>query len=159
MKSWMLAAGAALAVVTSAGGAVAKPIPDGGVTVEELQAWLVDHGYKAQVEKGKDGGQAHIRSGADGLTFSVFFYDCKQNRCMSMEYYVGFDKNADTPNLETINAWNRDKRYMKTYLDKEGDVAFEFDVNLAPGGTWEAVEDDFSTFLNCLPAVKTLVKW
>ncbi|MBL8774056.1 MAG: YbjN domain-containing protein [Phenylobacterium sp.] len=157
MRIWLLAACVAWACGAAAT-ATGKPLPEGGLTAVEYARWLEDNGYKADIQKDKDG-DAHVDSGADGLRFSVYFYDCRKDRCAALQYYVGFDKGPDTPNLEKVNAFNREKRYIKAYLDTDGDVSFEYDGNLAPGGTWEAVEDDFNTFLGYLPELKKLVNW
>jgi hypothetical protein len=158
MRTGFLAALAAVAVMAGAQGAVAKPVPEDGVTVEEFRQWLEQNGYKAQVEVEKDGSK-HINSASDGLKFSIYFYDCKKDRCASIEYYLGFDKSENTPSLERINTWNREKRFLKAYLNEKGDAGFEYDDSVAPGGTWESIEDSFSVFLTFLPEVKKLMNW
>ena len=35
--------------------------------------------------------------------------------------------------METINAWNRDTRFGKAFLDEDLDAVIEFDVNLEHG--------------------------
>jgi hypothetical protein len=157
MKRFWAAAAACVAFMAAAP-AWSKPIPEGGVTVQEVRTWLIDNGYKAQVETASDGDQ-HILSGADGLRFSIFFYDCSKGRCAGVQFYLGFDKGPNTPGIEEVNAWNRDKRFLKAYLDRDGDLAFEYDANVAPGGTWEALEDDFNVFLSLFPAAKALANW
>lgn len=158
MRKGILAALTAAAVMAGAHGAAAKPVPEGGVTVEEFRQWLEGNGYKAQIEVEKDGAK-HVNSASDGLKFSVYFYDCKKDRCASIEYYVGFDKSDDTPSLEKINTWNREKRFLKAYLNDKGDAGFEYDDSVSPGGTWESIEDSFNVFLSFLPEVKKFVNW
>jgi hypothetical protein len=158
MKGWLLGALCAAAMVAGAGHAAAKPVPEGGVTPDEIKGWLQDAGYKAVVKTEKDG-HHHVTSAADGLNFDVYLYDCKGERCAAIQFYVGFDKGKDTPSLEKVNGYNRDKRFMRAYLDKDGGASFEFDVSVAPGGTWEALQDNFETFLGALPDIKKLVNW
>jgi hypothetical protein len=115
MRGLLLAAIAAAALSAGAVHAAAKPVAEGGVTPEEVRGFLQDAGYKAVVKTEKDG-HHHVSSAADGLNFDVYLYDCKGDRCAAIQYYLGFDKGKDTPNLEKVNGYNRDKRFMRAYL-------------------------------------------
>ena len=47
--------------------------------------------------------------------------NCTDNaNCEDVNFYSGFLDNK--PDLETINAWNRDKRFGKAYLDSDLDA-------------------------------------
>ncbi len=43
--------------------------------------------------------------------------------------------------MEEINAWNRDKRFGKAYLDDDGDPALEMNVNLRYGVSRKNFDD------------------
>ncbi|MEI9850087.1 MAG: YbjN domain-containing protein [Sphingomonas sp.] len=44
---------------------------------------------------------------------------------------------------DRINEWNRDHRYGRAYIDKEGDPVVEMDVDLDKGGISRALFDDY----------------
>ena len=156
MKRGVAATIGALALAASAAGAQARDIPAGGLTVDEVAAWLQQAGYKGAIDK-TDSGERYVTSAADGATFQVYMYDCKDGpRCGSMQFSMAFDlAKGLTP--DKINEWNRDKRYIKAYLDAEGDPWGQYDVNLSPGRTYEGLDDDFAIWRQTIPVFKTFI--
>ena len=69
----------------------------------------------------------------DGVTYHLFFRNCSDSNtdCEDLNFYAGFLDNKQT--MEAINAWNRDKRFGKAYLDSDLDAVIEYDVNLEYG--------------------------
>lgn len=59
------------------------------------------------------------------------------------QFHVSFANCNAT--LERVNAWNRTKRYSRTYLDDEGDPHLELDLDLEGGVTRERVADFLKT--------------
>jgi hypothetical protein len=70
----------------------------------------------------------------------------------------GFDLVSGTT-LDVANAWNRDKRYGRVYLDDESDPYLEMDINLWGGGIspatfkdnleiWESLLNDFQLHID-----------
>ncbi|MBC6982741.1 YbjN domain-containing protein [Caulobacter sp. 17J80-11] len=156
MTRWIAIATAAL-VAAAGGGAAAKDIPGGGLTVEEVAEWLGAQGYKADLEKVE--GETHVASAADGVNFDIYMYDCKdQGRCSALQFSAGFDL-TDGTDLDTVNSWNKANRYVKAHLDETKDPFFQYDVNLSPGGTYEALDDDFGVWLMQLPKIKAQIDW
>jgi hypothetical protein len=148
------AAGAALVFVAPA---QAKDLPKDGLTPAEVAKWLIDHGLEATVTK-NDKGEAYIQTGADGMTFDILFYDCKPQRCQSMELLIGFE--LETPlAAEQFSAWNASKRFARVYPDEKGNPWFSYDINLAPGGTYEAMEDNYGIWISLLPDFRKHVGW
>ena len=43
-------------------------------------------------------------------------------------------------NLDFINDWNRTKRFSRAYLDRDGDVVLETEVDIEPGMSEEAIK-------------------
>jgi hypothetical protein len=126
---------AALALATPA--AAAAEIRD--ISGEELAGLLRKAGYRATV--GRDsGGDPMVTSSAAGAQFSIMMYDCQEDRCKSLQFGAGFDL-ADGGSLANVNAWNRDKRYAKAWLDDEVDPWLELDLDLEGGGSLELVGD------------------
>jgi hypothetical protein len=100
----------------------------------ELVAELLrKEGYQAKVDAKKEGEDPVITSSASGSTFGLYFYNCEKGKnCQSVQFYAGFEDGK--MDLARANVWNRDKRFARAYLDKEGDAVIEMDVNIEPGG-------------------------
>lgn len=100
---------------------------------EMVAELLRKEGYQAKVDPKKEGEDPVITSAASGSTFGLYFYNCdKGKNCQSVQFYAGFQK--PKMDLTRVNAWNRDKRFGRAYIDKDGDAAIEMDVNVEPGG-------------------------
>lgn len=125
--------------------AVAKDLPAGGMTLEEVQKWLQDEGYKAEFYTLKDGGRA-VASSSDGYTWKIYMYDCNPDgRCGSMQFAMGLDTKGAF-NVEKMNSWNKDNRWARAYVDNVNDPWLEYDIDLTPGGTYELLNDEFGTW-------------
>lgn len=158
MKHVIAAAAAALVWACAANGAAAKDIPAGGLTVQEVAAWLKAKGYRADLEQ-TDEGEKYVASAAEGVNFEIYMYDCKgAARCTSLQFHIGFGMESDL-SVDRINSWNRENRYVKAYLDDEKDPYFQYDANLSPGGTYEALDDDLGVWLGFLPNIKSHIDW
>jgi hypothetical protein len=94
---------------------------------------LQSGGYAARLGVDKVG-DPMITSGASGTTFQIFFYNCTDHReCATITFHSGYDLNA-SPSLDSINEWNKGKRFGRAYLDSENDPILEMDVDLDDGG-------------------------
>lgn len=145
--------------VGAAEAAKPKPIPAEGVTMEEVAAWLQSGGYQAQLKK-TDAGEPYIASGAEGVNFDVYLDDCKAKKCTSIEFTAGFTLDGGLKGGPAkINEWNRDKRWVRAYIDKDNDPWAEMDISVTPGRTWDAVDDDFATWRVMLDHFKTFIGW
>jgi hypothetical protein len=122
-----------------------------------VQTWLQNAGYAAKIESNADGTQ-DIASAADGGNFHVFFYDCNNGRCASMQFSAGFDTKGAFK-AEQMNQWNNDKRWAKAYVDKVNDPWLELDVDLSPGGTYEGLDDEFGIWRQSLTAFRKYIGW
>jgi len=132
-------------VLFAAGLAQARPLPDGGVTAEEVAASLQAKGYKAEIGKDK-GGDPKIHSGAEGVSFDIYFYGCNKGpRCSSLQFTVGFHVEGGMK-LVDINTWNRSNRFGRAYLDDVNDPFVEMDLDVEHGFTSEAVENNIDTW-------------
>lgn len=61
----------------------------------------------------------------------------------SLQFHIAFSDGNAT--LEKVNAWNRDMRYSRNYLDESGDPHLELDLDLAGGVTQARVLDFIMT--------------
>lgn len=124
-----IALGMGLAAACAAGWAAPAAAAEGrGITGPELARILQDAGYQAKLET-DSGGDPMIRTGMDGLNVTVFFYDCKDGRCGSLQFNVGLDLEKGTT-LEVVNTFNRGYRYASASLDEENDPFLRFDFEV-----------------------------
>lgn len=80
-------------------------------------------------------GNPMVTGRIDGIPYNVHFRNCMDaSMCKDINFRVGF---LSKLSLETINGWNRTKRFARAYLDGEGDAILEMDVVL-DGGVSEA---------------------
>jgi hypothetical protein len=130
------------------GAAGAKDLPAKGMTIDEVVSWLQGAGYMAQIQTGKDGVR-NIYSSAEGTNFHIYFYDCKQDRCGSIQFSTGINTNGAFP-AQRVNDWSAKSRWVRAYSDKVNDPWMEYDVDLTPGGTYELLNDEFAIWRNGL---------
>ncbi|MDO8410091.1 MAG: YbjN domain-containing protein [Phenylobacterium sp.] len=153
MRGLMIAAGLALSL--GATQAQARPLPAGGVTAQEVIEVLQAKGYRAQEDE--DGiGDPMIRSATDGVNYNIYFYGCEGARCTSIQFTVAFGMN-EPMTLDRINAWNREMRFSRAYLDDEMDPVLEMDVDLERGATTEQLESGIDAWAAGVPAFKTFI--
>ncbi len=108
---------------------------DAAQLVEIMQAM----GYKAEVD------DEDVSWQVEGRNALVLTYDNGH----AIQFYVGI-AGAKT-SLSDLNAWNRGKRYSRTYLDDDGDPCIELDLDLSGGVTRARIEDYFKT---CVVSLK-----
>ncbi len=140
MKHVLIAGVATLALLS--GAASARDIPAGGLTLEQVQAWLQGAGYKAEIQTNSSG-ERNIYSAAEGTGFHIYMYDCKKGLCGSMEFSVGFNTKGSF-NAAQMNTWNKKNRWVRAYIDDVNDPWLEYDIDLTPGGTYELLNDQFT---------------
>ena len=158
MRKFVVAGAAALAIAMSAGAASAKDLPAGGLTIEELASWMQSKGLTATIAKSSSG-ERYIQSSAEDVNFDVWMMDCGDKpRCASIEIQAGFDMSKGTT-LKVVNDWNGSKRYVTSWLDNENDPWIKMEINLSPGVTYEALEDNFGVWVSMIPDFKTHINW
>jgi len=137
MRGWVLAAvlwGGALP-----GAAMAGPLPQGGVTGQEMAAVMRAMDLPVEVTIGRDGDPL-IFSRVGGQRFGVYFYQCEAGRCGSIQFSAGFQAAAVVPMVRVME-WNRTKRFGRAYLDG-GTLFVEMDMDVERGATTEAMENN-----------------
>jgi hypothetical protein len=96
----------------------------------------------AELEKDTSG-DPMIRGRLGGVRYNVYFYGCEKGKeCDSIQFWTFIDA-PETDLLVAVNDWNRDHRFGKAYIDADGDVAIELDVNLWGGVTPKNLDDTF----------------
>lgn len=78
----------------------------------------------------------------EGIDYRVVFYGCTNGQnCSFILFYTYFD--VDQASMDKVNAYNAGARVGRAYVDRDGDVAFEYGVNLAFGVTPDNLRDTF----------------
>jgi hypothetical protein len=155
MKRFLLGVAACFVLAAAA---EARPINDKGMTVEEVSAWLKSEGYEPKIQK-TDAGESYVHSQTkEGINFDIDLYDCADGRCRAVQFVASFDLKEPLPTAK-VNDWNRKKRYLRCAIDENGDPTFYYDANIAPGGTFEALQDDLDVFIQFMPEVLDHIGW
>lgn len=141
---------AVLAVSAVAPSAQAEPLPQGGVTYQDIAAWLVREGLDAEVRT--DGEDTWVASGANGLSWEVNGYDCQADRCASWQFSAAFL--VDRLPEDALNSWHARWRYLRAYSAPRAAgtaVVAQYEVLGAPGLSWEAMREHLYLFAGTLP--------
>ncbi|WP_347241413.1 YbjN domain-containing protein [Thermus sp.] len=120
-----------------------------GITPKEAEALLKAASYR--YERVEEGGEVYFRLRLAGLRALLLLMDCEKEVCSSLQLYAGFSMKKP-PSLERINAWNREKRFSRAYLDKDGDPVLEWDLDLSGGVTDGAIKAFLDLFEESLRA-------
>lgn len=135
----------------------ARDLSQAGLSRADVVAWLQSRGYQARIVHDDVAGADYVASADSGVNYGIYFYNCNaQEVCTAIQYAVSWSGTGTT--AERLNEWNRDFRYVRAYLDRYNNVFGEYDLDVAPGGTWEALNQsldrwnyamaEFKRFLN-----------
>jgi hypothetical protein len=155
--------GALLATLVVAAGPAAqnpgapKLINADGMTGPEVAAWLQGRGFDAVLGKTNQGGPK-IDSVRGGAKFQVYLYDCENDRCQSLQFSAFFDLMEGITG-SVANQWNRANRYLKVYINDDGDPYVQYDVNVNGGRTLAGLDDDFDVWADTLPSFIKYINW
>jgi hypothetical protein len=88
-------------------------------------------GYGEAALETQANGRPRIAGKVGGVPYQVFFRSCDSGTCQDLDFYAGFA--GIKPTMDSMNAWNRSKRFGRAYLDSDLDAVIEYDVNLEYG--------------------------
>ncbi len=109
---------------------------------EVIASLIQDLGFKAEITT-DNVGDPLIKSRSGGYNFNVFFYGCTDGaNCRSIQFSASFDMD-DGMSLTRAQDFNRDKRWIKVYLNNESDPLVEMDYNMYGGVSVENFNDTF----------------
>lgn len=149
-----LAAAALLLISAAPSVALARDLPAGGMTIEEVAAWLKQGGFTARIHAEKSTQNGPILSTSiDDVATDIYLYDCTANRCRALQYASGWDDSARP--AEKINEWNSDHRYLRVYQAAQTNLWAEYDVDIAPGGTYEQLGGALARYRESIKSFKT----
>ncbi|PTM57031.1 YbjN domain-containing protein [Phreatobacter oligotrophus] len=115
----------------------------GRISPRQMAAVLRERGNPAEITT--DNNRTRLTTEISGLRTSVHFYSCNDGGCQSIQYRTLFRRN-ERFTLAFVNAWNYEKRFAKAYLDRDGDLVLEWDVDLDGGVSVAYVAETVSTF-------------
>lgn len=102
------------------------------ITAEQLAGLLRDKGMEGQVnEKG------NVIVQANGSKVVYFISG------QTMQAYFGL--RGTSANVNTVNEWNKTKRFGRAYIDAEGDPCVELDFDLEGGVSEDSIKVWFDT--------------
>lgn len=148
--AWLAASPALAAIPTG-------PLPEGGVTRKEVADWLIAKGYTAEV-KDDGSGNMVVSSKIKGVSYDIYFLSCEEERCGSIQYAAGWS-DAEDVTLDKLNTWTTTKRYLRVYKNKGGSVWAEYDIDIAPGGSWEQMGQGLKRFKQIIEDFQEYMDW
>ncbi|KGJ05799.1 Putative sensory transduction regulator [Paracoccus halophilus] len=121
-----------------------------------IQRMMADTGLRV-TQLADNKGDPMLESRIDDVLFRVHFFDC-QATCAAMQFSAGFQLDAPLP-IEMANLWNRERRFGRVYLDRDGDPFIEMDIGLTGEGIgrrnfkdaldiWRVLLNDFRDFID-----------
>ncbi len=123
-------------------------LPNDGLRARDIADWLKHQHLEADVDPAGKGAVATvIRVQSPGAPFAVYLYDCKKDRCASMQYSLGLTA-AQGMTAARVNAWNRQSRYIRAYLDTSGRLWGEYDLDIAPGLDQKALDHSLKRWMS-----------
>ncbi|HEV7248600.1 MAG TPA: YbjN domain-containing protein [Shinella sp.] len=132
-----LAAALAIAASLSAGEAKAQGVQLVDATDPQRLAQIFQaNGFQASVARDSRG-DPMIRSAAEGVSFVISFYGCRENaNCRSIQYTVSF-RMEKPPTLDEINRFNQTRSLGEASLTSAGLPRLSYFMTLE-GGVSEA---------------------
>lgn len=120
------------------------------ISGEEMAQIVREEGYAPEL--GADSrGDPLIRFRVEGYNCLLVFYGVQDGRAMSLQFRAAFREQVD---IGKVNEWNRRKRFLKAYLDEDGDINMDMDVDLEGGVTRAYLVERLRTwraaFLSCV---------
>jgi len=133
-------------VLALAGAAIAAPIASPGISPDDVAAVLRAKSQTVEITKDKDGDPL-LKITSAASKYSVYFY----NRNRGMRYdSIQFATSFDTITAARIADWNKSKRFGRVYLERDGKVWIEMDIETTRGFTTEALEENLDRWLAVL---------
>lgn len=99
------------------------------ISGDEMLAIVKEQGFVPEMTSDSDGDPV-IKFQIEGMKCSIFFYDGKDGRYESIQFFTGFTDKVPYPK---VNEWTRKRRFSRAYLDAKETINLEFDVPLSGG--------------------------
>jgi hypothetical protein len=102
------------------------------ITAEQLNGLLRDKGMEGQVN---ERGNVVVNNGGSKIVFFI--------SGQTLQAYYGLS--GTKANVQTVNEWNKTKRFGRAYIDAENDPCVELDYDLEGGVSDESIKVWFDT--------------
>ncbi|MDX1821380.1 MAG: YbjN domain-containing protein [Alphaproteobacteria bacterium] len=113
----------------------------------------IAEGYGSAMLDKDSVGDPMIEGRIDGQSYTVFFYGCEGGAgCSSIQFTTYFA--GVRPDAAVVSDWNDENRFGTLYLDGDGDLAIDLDVNLFGGVTRKNLDDTFDWWRVVLEEVR-----
>jgi hypothetical protein len=88
-------------------------------------------------------GDPKVTSKVDGVKYVVLFYGCTNGKdCKSLAFSASWE-GTQGATLELLNTYNAEKRYGKAFIDKDGDLTLDMDVEIEHGMSKRNLKEAF----------------
>lgn len=127
---------------------------DNIISAENPDAILnIAKGYGSATLEKDSSNDPFITGRIDGTKYIILFYGCSNGKeCDEIQFVAAWA--GEKVSMDDINAWNRDKKFGKAYLDQDGDPRLEMTVNLDYGVTQRNLDDTFDWWTKALARFK-----
>ena len=102
------------------------------VSPDQIIQLFKEEGFTAELAT-LSSGKPFIRFKVEGFNSAIYFYSEKEDKSgfyRSIQFSAGF---RDKLSLDKANQWNRERRFVKVYVDTDGDLSFDQDISLDGG--------------------------
>ncbi|WP_375460417.1 YbjN domain-containing protein [uncultured Enterovirga sp.] len=103
-----------------------------GITPEQGLRLLQQGGLQKGELVTIDGGGKAFRGELAGFKVVGLFVGCQGSNCSSIAFYAFFQA-SDSVDGNFLNAFNRDSRFSRVFLDKEGSLVLSMDMHMGGG--------------------------
>jgi hypothetical protein len=136
----------------------APVLAGGGISEAQVADALVRH--RLPVRLGNDSfREPMVESYAGSTRFYVNFYDCAQSRtCQNIQFRTGYATKGRVT-LVQINDWSARWRFGRMYLDPQGDVILDMDVDARRGLAPEAVDAQVERWIEVVREAEAFIGW
>ncbi len=114
------------------------------ITAEQLTGLLRDKGMEGQVN---ERGNVVVQANNSKIVFFI--------SGQTLQAYFGL--RGTSANVNTINEWNKTKRFGRAYIDAEGDPCVELDYDLEGGVSDDSIKVWFDTVTAIVRSFRTHV--
>ena len=114
------------------------------ITAEQLTGLLRDKGMEGKVN---ERGNVVVSNGGSKIVFFI------SGQTMQAWYGLG----GTNATVNTVNEWNKTKRFGRAYIDAENDPCVELDYDLEGGVSDDSIKVWFDTVTAVVRAYKTMV--
>lgn len=133
-------------------------LANGGLSEADVADSLVRH--RLPVRLGNDSfREPMVESYAGSTRFYVNFYECAQSRtCQNIQFRTGYATKGRVT-LAQINDWSSRWRFGRMYLDPQGDVILDMDVDARRGLGAAAVDAQVERWLEVVREAEAFIGW